>query len=116
MAVKVFDSCANLVDVALYFKLVKAFASSEQFVQWLVLAQLKKDVNVLRIFEEVFEPDDVVVVQAAMNFDFGHQLLLCSALGKWWLENDFGSLHFFVVQVCKLVALGEASFAKEFTL
>jgi hypothetical protein len=33
MAVKVFDSCANLVDVALYFKLVKAFASSEQFVQ-----------------------------------------------------------------------------------
>jgi hypothetical protein len=46
------------------------------------LAQLKKDVDVLRIFEEVFEPDDVVVVQAAMNFDFGHQLLLCSALGK----------------------------------
>jgi hypothetical protein len=33
MAVKVFDSCANLVDVALYFKLVKAFASSEQFIQ-----------------------------------------------------------------------------------
>jgi len=46
------------------------------------LAQLKKNVHVLSIFEEMFEPDDVVVVQAAMNFYFGHQLLLCSALGK----------------------------------
>jgi hypothetical protein len=59
---------------------MQALSPPQKFIQTLILAQLKQDVNVLGILEEVFETDDVVVMQTAMNFDFRHQLLLCSAL------------------------------------
>jgi hypothetical protein len=59
---------------------MQALSPPQKFIQTLILAQLKQDVNVLGILEEVFETDDVIVMQTAMNFDFRHQLLLCSAL------------------------------------
>jgi hypothetical protein len=62
------------------FKFVKAFASAKEFVQALVLTQLKEDVHVLGVLEEVFEADDVVVVQTAVDLDLRHKLLLSPAL------------------------------------
>jgi hypothetical protein len=59
---------------------MQALSPPQKFIQTVILAQLKQDVNVLGILEEVFETDDVIVMQTAMNFDFRHQLLLCSAL------------------------------------
>lgn len=70
VAVQVLNCSADLVNVALHFKFVQAFASSKQFVEGLVLAQLKEDVDVLCVFEEVFEAYDVVVVERAVDFDF----------------------------------------------
>ena len=63
MTVKVFDSCADLIDVTLDFELVEALTTAQQLVQRLVLAQLEEDIDVLGVFEEVFEADDVVLVE-----------------------------------------------------
>lgn len=70
VTVEVLDGGADLVYVALNFKLVEALASAEQLVEGLVLTQLEQDVDVLGVFEEVFETDDVVLVKGAVNFDF----------------------------------------------
>lgn len=59
---------------------------------------------------------DVVVVETAVNFDFRHELLLCSTLGEGRLHDDFSGLNFLVLQVCKLVTFGETSFPEEFSL
>lgn len=80
MRVQILHCSANLSDIALDLQLMQALSPPQKFIQTLILAQLKQDVNVLGILEEVFETDDVVVMQTAMNFDFRHQLLLCSAL------------------------------------
>jgi len=80
MRVQILHCSANLSDIALDLQLMQALSPPQKFIQTLILAQLKQDVNVLGILEEVFETDDVIVMQTAMNFDFRHQLLLCSAL------------------------------------
>jgi hypothetical protein len=80
MAVQILNCRADLLDVALNFKFVQSFATSEKFVQRLVLAQFQKNVNIFNIFKEMFEPDDIVVMKTAMNLDFRHKLLLCAAL------------------------------------
>ena len=81
MRVQVFYRRAYLHHVALNFKFVKAFASAKELVQALVLTQLKEDVHVLGVLEEVFEANDVVVVQTAVDLDLRHKLLLGPALG-----------------------------------
>ena len=80
MRVQILHCSTNLSDIALDLQLMQALSPPQKFIQTLILAQLKQDVNVLGILEEVFETDDVIVMQTAMNFDFRHQLLLCSAL------------------------------------
>jgi len=73
VAVHVFDCRTNLIYITLHFKLVQSFSTTKQFVEGLVRAKLKQDVNVLSILEEVLEANNVVVVQGAMNFNFGHK-------------------------------------------
>lgn len=90
MTVQVLHSSADLVDVALDLEFVQALTASEQLIQRLVLAQLKEDVHILSVFKEVLEADDVVLVERAMNLDFGHQLLFGSRLGQGRLGNYFG--------------------------
>lgn len=57
---------------------MKLLPPAQQFVQTLVLAQLEQNVDVFGVLEKVFEPDDVVVVEGAVNFDLRHELLLGS--------------------------------------
>ena len=90
MTVQVLHSSADLVDVALDLEFVQALTASEQLIQRLVLAQLKEDVHILSVFKEVLEADDVVLVERAVNLDFGHQLLFGSRLGQGRLGNYFG--------------------------
>ena len=63
MTVKVFNCGTDLIDVTLDFELVEALTSAQQLVQRLVLAQLEENIDVLSILEEVFETDDVVLVE-----------------------------------------------------
>ena len=61
----------------------------------------------------MLEADNVVVVQGAMNFNLGHELCFCSALGETAFHDDLGSLHLFVFKVSNFVTLGEASLSEE---
>ena len=116
MAVQVLDSSADLVDVALHFQLVETLTTSEELIEGLVLTQLKQNVDILGVFEEVFEADNVVVMQTAMNFDFTHELLLGTRLGESGLGNDLGSGDSLVLEVGEFVTLGESSLTEELAL
>lgn len=113
VTVHVLDCRADLVHVALHLELVQSLTASQQLIQRLVCAQLQQDVNVFSVFKEVLEPDDVVVVQRAMNLDFRHQLRLCTRLSQGALHNDLGGLHLLVFQIGNFVTLGETSLAQE---
>ena len=63
MTVKVFNRGTDLINVTLDFELVEALTTAQQLVQRLVLAQLEENIDVLSILEEVFEADDVVLVE-----------------------------------------------------
>ena len=63
MTVKVFNRGTDLINVTLDFELVEALTAAQQLVQRLVLAQLEENIDVLSILEEVFEADDVVLVE-----------------------------------------------------
>jgi hypothetical protein len=80
MRMQVLQCVNNLHSVALDFKLMQPLPAFEKFVHALVLTQLKQDVDVLRVFEEVLELADVGVLDASVNFDLAHQLLLRAAL------------------------------------
>jgi hypothetical protein len=82
MTVEILDGRAYLSEIALYLDLVQTLAASKQFVQGLVLAKFEENVNVLSIFKEVFKADDVIVMQATVDLDLTHELLLCSGLGQ----------------------------------
>lgn len=116
MTVEVLYGGADLIDVALNFKLVESLSAAKEFVERLVLAQLEKDVNVFGVFEEVFKTDDVVLVERAVDFDFRHQLLFGSSLRKGGLGNDFGGRHTLVLQVGELEAASETALAQELAL
>ena len=81
MTMKVLDSSADLVNIALDFKLVEALTSSQKLIKALVLTQFEEDVDVLSVFKEVLETNDVVLMKRSVNFDLGHQLLFGTSLG-----------------------------------
>jgi hypothetical protein len=77
------------------------------------LAKLEQDVNIFGILEEVLETDDVIMMKAAMNLDFRHELLLCARLRERSLCNNLGGRHSLSLKVCEFVALGKTSFSEE---
>ena len=78
MGVQILDSLANLHHIAFHLKLVKSLPSSQKLVQRLTLAQLKDDVYVFSILEEMLKADDVGMMKRSMNLDLTHKLLFCS--------------------------------------
>lgn len=95
---------------------MEALSSAEELVKGLVLAQFKQNVDVFCVLEEVLEADDVVLVEGAVDFDFGHQLLLGPSLCQGGLGNYFGGRDSLVFEVGELKAAGETSFAEELAL
>ena len=63
VTVKVLHCQANLVNIALDFKLVESLSTAEQIIQGLVLTQLEQDVDVFSVFKEVLKAYDVVLVE-----------------------------------------------------
>lgn len=76
VTVKIFEGATNLVDITLGFQLVESLPSSKELIQRLIRAELEQDVDVLGIFKEVLEPDDIIVMERSVDFDFRHELLL----------------------------------------
>ena len=80
MTVKVFYWWANLIKVALNFNFVKALSAAQKFIQSLILAKLQQYIDIFSVFKEMLETHNMVLVQATMDFDLGHKLLLGSGL------------------------------------
>jgi len=77
----------------------------------LVATEFKKDVDVVGVFEEMLELDYILVLDAPVNFDFTHQLLLGPASGDTSLLDHFGCVVVIIVLVQEGVALGKSAFA-----
>jgi len=60
----------DLADVNSGLKLSQSFPSFGQIFESVVPAVLKKNIYILLIFEGIYELDNVLVLQTAMNFDF----------------------------------------------
>jgi hypothetical protein len=73
---QVLESIDNLHSITLYLELMKSLPSLEQFVHALVMAELKQDIDVVAIFEEMHELSNVGMFHRSMNLDLTHQLLL----------------------------------------
>jgi translation initiation factor 2 beta subunit (eIF-2beta)/eIF-5 len=55
---------------------VKALSAAQKFIQSLILAELQQYIDIFCVLEEVLEPHYVVLVQATMDLDLRHELLL----------------------------------------
>jgi translation initiation factor 2 beta subunit (eIF-2beta)/eIF-5 len=55
---------------------VKALSAAQKFIQSLILAELQQYIDIFCVLEEVLEPHYVVLVQATVDLDLRHQLLL----------------------------------------
>jgi hypothetical protein len=89
---------------------MEALSPSEKLIHGSRAAHFEQDVDVLGILEEMFEADDVGMVQTTVDLDLRHELLLCTRLGQSGLIDDFGGRYTIVFHVGKLVTSGETTF------
>ncbi len=65
------------------------------------------------VLEDVLEINDVLVVECAVNLDFGEQLLLRSLLLQRTLINDLRGHNSAGLGICDFEALREATLPKK---
>jgi hypothetical protein len=58
----------------------------------------------------------VVVLNASVDFDLTHQLLLCSAFGQAGLLNDLGSMDIISFSINEFPTFGKPSLAQKLAL
>ena len=87
--VKVLQGTYNLRSVTLDFQLVKSLSSFQELIHTLVVTELKKDINIFAVFEEVHELSYILVFNRSVDLDFTHKLLLGSTPLKGGLLNYF---------------------------
>ena len=80
VGMEVLESVDDLDRVTLNLQFVQPLPPLQQLIHALVLAQLQKNVDIFGIFEEVLELTNMVVLDAPVDFDFAHKLLLCATL------------------------------------
>lgn len=76
-------------------------------------ADLQHDEHKVVVLEEAVKADDVVVVQGLVDGDLGRHLLALVLLQDQRLGHDLAGEHLLGLQVCDLVALGEAALPEE---
>ena len=62
--------------VILDLHLCESLSPLDQFVQSVVRADLKEDINVFVVLEHMFELNYMIVIERFMDFDFGNELCL----------------------------------------
>ena len=82
----------------------------------MVLAELKEDVHVLAILEEVLEVAHVSMLDTPVDLNLTHKLLFSSAFGQTGLLDDFGGVNETCVGIYELIAFGESALAQELAL
>lgn len=116
MRMQVLQSVDNLHSVALDFQLVQPLPPLEQFIHTLVLTQFKQYVHIFSILEEVLELAYVVVLNAPVDFNFTHQLLLCTAFSQARLLNNLGSMHIISFSINEFPTFSKTSFTQKLAL
>ena len=69
MAVHVFQCAYDLHNVALNLKLMQSLPPSQNLVEGLIVAELKENIDIVMIFEEMLKTDDMLVPQTPVNLD-----------------------------------------------
>ena len=72
VSVEILQSIDNLHRVRLHFQFMKTLPSAQKFVEALIWADLKQDIYVVAVLEEVLELDDVLVLDGPVNFNLTH--------------------------------------------
>ena len=80
VSMEIFESINYLHGVALHFNFMKTLSSSQKFIQTLILTQLEQNVDIISIFKEMLELNNVLMLNGPVNFDLTHKLLFCSTL------------------------------------
>lgn len=114
--VQILKCTDDLKRVRLHLEFMQSLAPFKQIIQGLILADLKQDVHVFRVFKKVLKLADMLVLKRPMDFNFRHQFLSRSWLIEWGLLHDFAGLDHFGLIVDKLVALSKPAFAEELAL
>lgn len=113
MGVQVLQRVDDLLRVAFDLQLVQSLAAFQQFVHALILAKLQQDIHIFTVFEEMKKLGHIRMLDRPVNFDFTHQLLLCSASLQRGLLNNFGCADRLRVHLDELVAFGKAALSEE---
>ena len=114
--VEVLERVNDLRRVALNFQLMKALTSFEKLVHALILAKLEKDVHILAVLEKVLEVAHVGMLDASMNLDLAHKLLLGATFRQAGLLDDLGCMDETCIGIDEFVAFCEATLTKELAL
>lgn len=76
------------------FSLGESLSSSQHFVQTVGGTELENYINVVSVFKEVLELDNVLMANRSVYFDLRHEFLSCSGLLKRLLFDHFPSYDF----------------------
>jgi translation initiation factor 2 beta subunit (eIF-2beta)/eIF-5 len=68
---------------------VKALSAAQKFIQSLILAELQQYIDIFSVLKEMLKAHDVVLVQATMDLDLRHKLLLGAGLCEGRLRDHF---------------------------
>ena len=109
MIVQVLQSTDHLHSIALHFNLVQSFTPLNKVVEGLVWTYFEKNVDVFVIFKEMLKLAYIGVLDAFVDPNLGHQLLLSSSFCERCLLNEFAGKHILRFLADELVALGESS-------
>jgi hypothetical protein len=72
VGVQVLQSTDDLHGVALDLQLVKSFPAFEKFIETVVGAQFKQDIDILHVFEKVHKLSHVHMLHRPVDFDLAH--------------------------------------------
>ena len=70
LLVQILQGRDDLSQIALNFEFNQSFSSFDELIQSLVGTDLKEDVNVFVVFEDVLKLYNMLVVQRLVDFDF----------------------------------------------
>jgi len=115
VTVQILQCNHNLLHIALNFKLCESLPPFDKFIQRVIRAQFQQDINVLVIFEDVLESDNVLMIETLVNFNFRNKFLPCSVLRESLLWDDFSSNNLLCLQVCDFVAFSETTLTEHLT-
>lgn len=92
MLVHVFDRLQYLRPIALHLKLCESLAPLYLLIQGRVAAQFHYNVDILLVFEKVFELNDIRMMHRPVDADLTLEFLFGARLRKSRFGYDFDSL------------------------